>query len=325
MFSRLAVVVVCLGSLSASPALAQQKSPKERANALVEQGSKAAKTDLNKAIALFKEAEKVFPRAVHHCNLGLAFVRLKDWPRTYMYLDRCRRRWSKSDGAAPPWIVTRLKQAAGELAAGEYAQVLLRITPSDARVTVSAFAADEPIEAGAVWLPFGEHTITAAKPGLPTRQQKVSITDRTRRTVTLDLAPATTTNEPKPAVASPPPTTQPAAAPRRDAPRASRTVPWVVTISGGVTLVAAGVSHLIAIDKLDTANNTTLENGFHDKNRTYRRWRGATIGLYAVGAVGVGAGLYLLRRASQKKSRGGPTVGGFAAPDRAYVSVGWSL
>jgi hypothetical protein len=332
MFSRIAVVPFALAMLVLAPRWSEAQGAPDKSSdaakkalALVQQG--AATKDMAQAIVLFKKAERLYPRASHNCNIGLAYARLGKWPRSFLYLERCRVRWNKSvDGERPSWIVRRLKEAAGELAAGDYALVAFTVEPNDAVLTVSAFEPDDLIEPGAVWLPFGKHTVTARKGTLPAKTVQVTIDSRARRTVAIELATAAPKpkQDPGPKVSTEPiaaPTPPPTAAEPK---KRRRTIPWTITAVGAATLVAGGIAHFVALDKLDIANHT-LEPDFPAANRTYRRWRVAAIGLYVAGAVGVGTGLLLLRRARKTERSNQLSVGGFVTGDGAYVSVGWSL
>ena len=69
---------------------------RERADELVEEGNRlGAAGTLDDAITRFKEADLLVPRAIHACNLGLAYSRQLKWVDAHFYLRVCRRRWNR--------------------------------------------------------------------------------------------------------------------------------------------------------------------------------------------------------------------------------------
>jgi hypothetical protein len=121
------------------------------------------------AIALFRAAERAFPRALHDCNIGLAYAKSDRPHLAWLYLGRCS---SRSTATLPPWVDTRRKAALETLTAGEFAAVEFLVSPGG---SVSLSSPSLPGEVltptvtnpGApgnltMWLPFGTHEIAFA-------------------------------------------------------------------------------------------------------------------------------------------------------------------
>src|SRR5688572_16013965 len=151
------LLLVCV--LVGLPArVAAQDDPRARADALVRKGNELGQAGkLAEAIAAFKEAEQLHRRAVPLCNIGLAYGKLGKPALAHLYLRRCRERWTATeDKAAPAWIDVELARL-DKLLAADHGRIDLGLSPVNARAVVSAFADDDPIPPGPVWLPVGEH------------------------------------------------------------------------------------------------------------------------------------------------------------------------
>jgi hypothetical protein len=139
----LRLLLVC--ALVASPGAAgADDDPRARADELVRQGNQLAQAGkLTEAIAAFKQAEQLHPRAVPPGNAGLAYGKLGKPALAHLYLRRCRERWTATEArAAPAWIDAELARLDKVLAAatscpGATATILL-----GARATALALAPD---------------------------------------------------------------------------------------------------------------------------------------------------------------------------------------
>ena len=194
---------------SSSEALTRARAAEARARA----------GDYAGAIVLFKEAFALDGRAEYACNVGVAYYKARDLPRAQLFLDACLLSGADlpQSFVASVWRV--LETVEGRLRQGDYAPIDLRIAPADAEVRVSLFADDEPvIGSRRIWLPVGNHTITAAAPGHTKRQFTVEVGSRQAQRIDVVLPaesppPASQANS-KPITDPAPSRPPPLAAPR---------------------------------------------------------------------------------------------------------------
>jgi hypothetical protein len=325
--SRLLLVCVLVGLPARAAA---QDDPRAQADALVRKGNELGGAGkLAEAIAAFKEAEQLVPRAVPLCNIGLAYGKLGKPALAHLYLRRCRERWTATeDKAAPAWIDAELAKLDKQLVGG-HGRIDLKLRPADARAVTSAFAADDPLPAGRIWLPLGDHTITVSADEHDSKTVPVHVSQGTQG---LAITHARTTDAVAPPPRDPPPPVdgrKPPAVEDRPPepidrpmppPRRSR-LPFYTGI-GGVLLLGGGVTfHVLALGAKDEAEKYAADDPrFASHASDFRRDRALAIGLYAAAGVALAATTYLILRTER-----GPAVG--AAPTRggAAAVLTWTL
>lgn len=241
------------------------------------------------AIQKFREAERLLPRAVHRCNIGLAYVKLGKLPLALLYLERCR----AGARSFPPWLAQRQGEVASQLAA-THAPVEIRITPSEASISVSALDAGEPLRSGErVFLPQGEWRVAAQHDGYLPGETIVRVKNLAGQQVELVLEPhpaARVEQSAAPEVRS----LQHSAA--RPASTARRIAPWFALGAGVVSAGAGVLFHLRSLEARRDAVALHAGSEFDDRKADYRRNGWLAAGAYTMGAVGVGLGVYLLLR-----------------------------
>jgi hypothetical protein len=137
-------------------------TPVQSADRLVNEGIELADHGAYEdAIAKFRAAEEVLPRALNDCNIGLAYARLEKPAEAWFYLQRCKARKPEPD---PPWLAARLEKARAALDGGRFAPVDLTAEPADTRVVAAAFLPDDLTAVTPVWLPLGRWELVATRP-----------------------------------------------------------------------------------------------------------------------------------------------------------------
>jgi hypothetical protein len=324
--SRLLLVCVLVGLPARAAA---QDDPRAQADALVRKGNELGRAGkLAEAIAAFKEAEQLHPRAVPLCNIGLAYGKLGKPALAHLYLRRCRERWTATeDKAAPAWIDAELATLDKQLPAG-HGRIDLKLRPADARAVTSAFAADDPLPPGRIWLPYGDHTITVSADDHDSRTVPVHVSQGTQGLlITLERTKVEAPpRDPPPPVEGPkPPAVEhrpPEPIDRPLPPPARRSRLPIYTGLGGVLLLGGGVTfHVLALGAKDEAEKYAADDPRFDSHASdFRRDRALAIGLYAAAGVALAVSTYLFVRTER-----GPAVG--AAPTRggATAVLTWTL
>jgi hypothetical protein len=289
-------------------------------------GEKLAKDGrYSEAIAAFKAADKLTPRATNWCLIGLAYTRRELWPQAEITIERCKQLASAAD-PLPNWLPALESQLASRLASVDVAAVDISVEPAAAiaELTVSSFAPDETFHPRVIHLPFGHQVISASAPGYARADVAIDIADRAPHHVVVKLqsnvaakpevAP-TPTASPSPVVVTPLPVATPE--PRR-------LTPWIV-MGGGAAIAIAGAiveatwfksAHdQLAHDQTNTAYGN--DEGAFDTRRD------VVIGLYAAGAVAVGVGV-VLELTGHRRDERSVQVSVAPAPGGTVLSVGWS-
>jgi hypothetical protein len=279
-----------LGPLTA-PVDARGQEPRAEADALVVEGARLGEESLfEEAILRFKAAESRLPRALHDCNIGLAYARLARLPQAQFFLERCRRR---SAEPLPSWVAPRAETTLAQLRAGRHAPVRVETSPGLAPVTVSVFAPDELVDTPAdLWLPLdAEVVIEAVRPGLPAAAARVRLvsTAPSRVVVELPAAPLVVAEPAAPASLAPAPVEDPPALAEATSERPIW--PWVVA---GVGALAAGTgawSTVSGAGLAEDARATRDPDRYDDlSGRAEFRW-GMGWGLLGAGATALTTGL----------------------------------
>lgn len=214
----LPVIAIMLAAASARADRASDAQQIARdAQALAQQG------DFLGAAARFKQALALDAKPEYECNVGIAYWKARDLPRAQLYLATCSTGASHLGEAFVAQVRDVLDEVEKLLRAGDFAPVEVRVFPEGAVVGVSTFAPDDSfVGSRIVWLPFGEHDLSATAPGHDPGSVHVTITDRTPRDahLALDETPA------------PPPEIQLIPTP---APAMVHAARWPMYVAGGAT------------------------------------------------------------------------------------------
>lgn len=261
-FASLARVAFCLVIVAGSATVRADESEDARKSAedhgearksadrLVLEGKRLGDAGrVMEAIERFKAAEAKYPRAIHGCNIGLAYAQLKSYPQALLFLEQCR---SRATGPLPAWVEARYQRTLETLSQGGYTAVEIVSDPAGADVQVVGFAKDETFTTPrTVWLSTGEAEFQISREGFVPQRKTLKLVGKSGRlAVTLQrvpvpepVAPPRATPEP----VAPAPTATPAppsavAAPL-PAPKAPATGRTSLKIAGGTLL---GIGALVA-------------------------------------------------------------------------------
>ena len=289
---RLAVVTLwtfACGVASADPA--------PSADELRQNGEQLAKAGrYTEAIAVFKQSNKLAPRASNLCLIGLAYTRREAWSQAEVMIDRCKHEATAAD-PTPDWLPALEQTLADRLANIDVAPITLVVAPetAHAQLSVSSFAPDELFGARTIHLPVGSHLIVAIAPGYVRAQQTIEVTDRTPQHVVITLRPEET-HPPLPV----------------EAHSHARRLPLVLIGAGSLLLATGIIYHATvfrtAAHKLDDATNPNDPHpdeydAWAHRYDVRREW---LIALYAAGLVTAGIGVVLrlnsAERAEQRTS-----------------------
>lgn len=290
---RVPLVMVCL----MSPAFAGNPAEADR---LVAEGvAKGEAGDYPGAIEYFMAAERAFPRPVHDCNIGLAWIGLKQPATAFFFIDRCQQR---AKDALPSWVATQHAALRQTLTGEGFARLSLHSTPPGAAVEISALKGAEPRTPITLYVPHGSVTVTARLDGFETAQRTLEIADATQVTLALKrpvaFAPPTTAPPSAAPPSAAPPTAPPTTVPTSVAsapPSKGDALAW--TLAGvGVASAAAGVFFLsTALDEADAADSASRRGdrtALDDARDATRLNEGLAYGSFALAlGLGVTAGL----------------------------------
>lgn len=291
---------------------AHGQSAEDEADALLREGSRHGEAGRwAEAIACFRRADALYPRALDDCNVGIAYAGWGRLAQASLHFALCRARVA---GQLPDWVLRRHERVLSELRAGPFGRLRLSVEPADATAATPAFEPDEawaPAMVQELWLPAGLQRLSVRAQGHRPELREVSIEPGGTTSVLVVLTP----DAAPPALALRPPLGPlPRASSRTRAPPAPRLTarpgagPWpLVSVAGGGVLVALGVAfHALAIGtKADAEGLDPVPPGepypeFEGLAETYRLQRGAAIGMYSAGAIATAVGViaWLLDRRS---------------------------
>lgn len=312
------VLTLCLGARLAA---ADPEEARERA---AQADTAAAAGDNDRALALYKQALALHDAPRYRCNVGIAYYKVKDWPRAHLFLAMCLAHTAELEAAAVSQMGRAYAFAERQLAAGAYGQVAVH-TSVPAVVTVSAFADDESFPSPrTIWLPHGEHSIVARAGGYHEATADVTAGASASR-VDLELA-----EKPAPKAepdAGPPREPPPDAVPRVPEPRPrqrtepaapDRTRAWIAFGVAGAALASGGLFHGLALDAKRDAEAHGPGSDFNRADRRFKRHRIAALAGYAVALTAAAAGVYLWPRAAET-----PTVSLSLDASGASVAASW--
>ena len=317
------VALLCCAGLPGGQARAQAPSQAaESAAREVAEGEKLAKAGLYaESIARFKAAEAIAPRAAHDCFIALSYFRLNRLGQARLFMQRCAARARGSD-PAPPWVIPMGNDVAAAISASDLAAVSITILPAEAvaRVGCSAFAPDESFAANAettIHLPAGEHTLRVEADGFAPVEESIAVTARQSLVVELTL-------EPTGAVDSPSRATAPqAAVSGQVVDESPGRGPWPYVTLGvaGAALVGGVLMHVKALDTKEDAESSLAR--YNRLANDYESQRTFTYTLYTVAVIGGAIGTWLWFRDPPDDGDGGFQASAAAAPDGAFVTLGW--
>lgn len=302
-----ALLVVALAAVTLGAAPAERD--RDRADALVRDGAALGQRgEWEAAIARFREASALFPRALDHCNIGLAYVRWGKPAAGWLHLTRCE---ARATDTLPRWVAVLREEALTGLADGDYAPVEIVAEPRLAEVRIDAFPDEVLTTPVTVWLPFGEHAVTVTAPTFEPGEITVSVSGKAplRRAITLTPTPAPTPDPPDdnataPPVATDPPddnaTPVPSSTSGGGGPSTLRPPPtgppagWYVSGAGILVAGVGGVLYAVAAGTREDAAALPPGDAFVDKRAAFRRERDASYVLFAVGGAAIATGLVML-------------------------------
>jgi hypothetical protein len=254
-------IVVCL--------LAPANARAGGAADLVFAGQALAKTgEYSRAIALFKQADALEPRAEHACLIALTYTRRELWSQAEIFLATCHARAREND-PAPEWIGELDRTLATKLGNVEVAPIAISVEPGSAAamISISSFPPDETFTPRVVHLAPGSYTVRATAPGYGVASQTILVVAHEAQQVVVRLV------EPRPST------------------------PWYVVGAGGALVAAGLVYDLVAVqpvrDELRAAARNRDGQAWLDASARFDRRRDIAIALFAGGTIVVGIGLAL--------------------------------
>lgn len=344
------VVLPLLAVVFASPVRADEAAAaRVRARGIAKEATALGRQGrFEEAIARFRDAERVSPRALHMCNIALAYTRLERWVEAHWHFVRCRDRWEAEESRPlEPWVAPRIEAIASTLAEVDAARVLLSVRPAGARVEIPSLAPGEQVQVGEVWLAFGTHQVVVSHPGYMDQTLTLEVADRSARTVVAQLVPRPP--QPPPAEPVQPVAPDPVSAPAERDPVATagpvlesvavtdpsssrldhgpRDLRWLGWSGVGLAVAVGALGgglHVAAVASSDRVEDLPEDDpGLDDELSSFRRLRASAIAGYGVAAVLLAAsGVVLLKRRGRN---GAPAVKARAALGGAMVSVEWGL
>lgn len=275
----------------------------DRAEELVTEGQRLGKDgQLAAAIAKFREAERIQPRALHDCLIGLAYARAGELVASEIAFATCRRRAAL--GELPSWVASEERALAATLAVGKLGRLQLELDPEIATIRIAAVGADAFVPPPAFHLPAGSHVIVARTRDGREVRRTIEIVANEQHTVRL-------TADPDPPATPVPATPSPT--------RSGSRLPTALLLGGAGAIVAGGLVHVFVVrpayQELETAADAIA---YDDALPRYRAGQIATIGLYVAGAALAATGFVLRAREPER-----PVVGARVGSGHAMVTVEW--
>lgn len=299
------LIAASLLGVARVPARADQAAPH------VDRGEQLARDGrLTDAIAAFKRADAIEPRASHACLIALAYIRRELWPQAEVFLSTCHER-ATPDDPLPDWVPLAEQQLAERIDSAPVARVRIVVEPASLAATteleVSSFLPDERFTPRTIHLPLGRHLITARAPGRDKVERAIEITDKSPRSVviSLDQAAVTVTRED------------------------SSPVPTGLMATGGAVLVAGVLYHVLAFkpvrDKLVDATDAMPDPALYDEySSSFDTRRNVTLALYGVGAALTLTGLALRYTVYRDHTAESPRLTSDIGDGRVMLGVEWA-
>jgi tetratricopeptide (TPR) repeat protein len=296
------VVAVCALAVLAGTA---QAGPEEAARLRAEGEAFAKQRRYEDAIRSFKQADAEEARGEYDCFIALAYRRLERWAQAEMFLTRCRSRLKPGE-TEPTWTATLTTEITEGLTRTGHARVVIGIEPAEAaalaQIAVSAFAPDERVAAGAIYLPAGKHLLEVKAQGYQDTTQTVEVESGRETAVVVKLSPpepVVTPPEPPPPVVEKP--VQPARRPMTVVERGSG-LGWFCLGVGASAMLAGGVFNYLALHNQDLLAGARTDAQYEEHESRFDAQRIGTYVGYGVGAVGIAAGIYFLLKPQRQRT-----------------------
>ena len=252
------------------------------------------------AIERFKAAETKYPRAIHGCNIGLAYAQLKSYPQALLFLEQCR---SRATGPMPAWVEARYQRTLETLRQGGYSAVEIVTDPTGAEVQIAGFGKDETFVAPrTVWLSSGEAEFVVSREGYVSQHRTLTLSSQTQRLeVNLVRVPTAIQEPVKPTPVETTTSVVPATTVNVLAPAPSASPPrgrFIFKVTGsvlfGVGALAAAVAWVpsyLGVDKVKVPVGDPKYNAYKEKQRQSEHVTYpivfVTTGIVALAGVGI--------------------------------------
>jgi hypothetical protein len=256
------------------------------ADDLVTEGQALARQGrIGDALAKFREADQLEPRAVHSCLLGLAYLRGGALGNAEISFATCHRRAGTE--TLPPWVAKEEADLAQKLTSSELGTISLTVSPSITELAVPALldGAWFPVTT-TLHIPAGSHRIAARQSDGSEVSTVVEV--KARENSTTELPPAPT-----------PPKTEPSSPARVEVspPARPSPLPKIVLAVGGASVVAGVLVHALAVrPAYNDLDRAMTGDEYDQKLPAYELRRNVTVALYGVGAVALITGALLYAR-----------------------------
>ncbi|MCB9548091.1 MAG: hypothetical protein H6706_19930 [Myxococcales bacterium] len=240
------------------------------------------------AIDRFHAAERAAPRAIHDCNIALAWIGLESPHRAWFFLDRCRRRATEP---LPAWVEAQHRDLTARLDAGGHALLTVETDPPGAELLISVLEAEAAARSPArLYVPLGAVEIRARLANHGEVLERLTVEAASPRVVRLTLP------RPRVVVVAPPP--PPAAVESVAPPPADDDTAAWITLGVGASAAVAGTGFFFgalgAQSEAESASARGDAPGLADARDRTRLREGLAYGLWAVGAIGVATGAWMM-------------------------------
>ena len=287
----------------AGPAAADPQTAREH---LAAAERLAAAGDLAGAAAKFLAAFAEDPRPEYICNVGVAYHKAQDLPRTQRYLGQCVAMGSSLEPSYRENLRKVVEATEAKLVAGNYTPVDFALAPGTATVRIDGgvMAGETLVGAGRLWLPYATYQLTISAAGYIDRVVALEARthDAVRMQLTLDPAPATIAPPPRVAPVGDP--ARPVRDPAPPSPAAPSKLPAAVaTVGTGVLGIAGALLYLKARIYVNDAEQELDFERFgelRDRSRQFQKLSWVAGGLAGAGAI---ASSYLWYRALRSPAR----------------------
>lgn len=202
------------------------------------------------AAARYRDAYREYPRPDLMCNVGVAYYKAKDLPRSHRYLDQCLTAGTALDPDFIASVRNVLAAVEQKLATADYKPLSFVVQPQSSTTTFAAGVHDEPLVGPRqVWVPFGSYRVTIHAEGYADRILDIPATSRERAEYNIKLEPAAAVVAPPPdrQITALPPPPPPAAGPSYFAPIVASAATGVLGgLALGVYVTARGQAETAA-------------------------------------------------------------------------------
>lgn len=292
-------LALALGLVIAAPvpAAAQGRDP-AAAEALFRQGRALSDAgDIAGACAKFRESDRLDPAIGTTFNIADCEERLGHLATAWTLFDEVAQRLPDSDKRH---AVAGSRAAALEPRLPKLTIQLVSAAPAGTRVTRDGVELGAASLGTALPVDPGEHGVVVEAPGRAPRSFRLLISERERRTLEVSVGPESAAPPGDRAKGSP-------------APAPNRTLGYVLTGVGAVGLVAGGVAGVLVLHEKKVVSDHCDANKRCDDTGMAATRAGKTLGAVTTvglvtGAIGLGAGTYLLLSAGSANTKSAASV-----------------